>query len=175
MNLTRNTKLCKATNEDGVEIIFRSLTITELKVLDNIVSQFHKAEIAFELGYISGGKPNFFLQQEIGRDIITASSLEINDETLFALTVDDMRASIDNDMIFNLIQHIISILPSTTIEYLLNLTYLDIIELAALCEKMSNKKIFTNTQSASIKREDGFLSDDSGKSLQDKMKEMEKF
>jgi len=174
MNLTRNTKLCKATDGADMEILFRSLTITELHVIEKLNSQFHKAEIAFELGYISGGKPNYLVQQEIGRDIIAASSVEINNETLFSLTVDEFRASIEDDMTLTLIQHIMNILPGTSIEYLLSLTHLDIIELAAMCEKISNKKIFNNAPKTEIQQEKGFFEDD-GKSLQDKMKEMDKF
>jgi len=179
MKLTRNTKLCKSTGGENIEVIFRSLTITEMHVIDKINSSFHKAEIAFELGYISGGKPNFLVQQEIGRDVIMISTVEMNNETLFSLTVDEYRSSIDNDMMLTLIQHVLNILPGTSIEYLFSLTHLDIIELAAMCEKISNKKIFNNGQSQSqsheIKQEEGFFAEDDGKSLQDKMKEMEKF
>jgi Mor family transcriptional regulator len=75
--------------------------------------------------------------------------------------------------------NILDIIPNTSIEYLFNLTYLDLFELGALCEKITNKKLFTiDSRSVLPKAEktDGktFFPDD-GKSLQEKMKEMREF
>ena len=73
IKLTRNTKLytAKFNNET---ITYRSLTVAELKIIDNIQNQVNKAEVAFKLGYISGPTPNFLIMNEIGRDIIDAST-----------------------------------------------------------------------------------------------------
>ena len=180
MKFTRNTKLYTATDGKQVSIVYRTLTITELSVIEKIHNSFYRSEIAYDLAYISGNEPHFLAKYQIGQDIIEASMLEVNDETLFGLTVDDFRISVKNDLAFNLIPSIISILPGTTVEYLLNITYLDLIELGALCEKMSNKKIFNTTNTitkAQEQQKDGklFFDDNDGRSLQEKMKDLSNF
>jgi len=180
MKFTRNTKLYNSTDGKEVSIVYRTLTISEISVIDRIKNAYYRAEMAYELGYISGNEPHFLAKYQIGQDILEASSLEVNDETLFALTVDDFRASIKGDLAFNLIPSIINVLPGTTVEYLLNITYLDLIELGALCEKMANKKIFNTTNTISKAHEqqkDGklFFDDNDGRSLQEKMKDLSNF
>ena len=180
MKLTRNTKLYIANDGKQVSVVYRTLTISEIAVLEKIHNSVYKAETAYDIAYISGNEPNFLAKYQIGQDIIEASVLEINDETLFALTVDDFRDTVKNDLAFNLIPSIITVLPGTTIEYLLNLTYLDLIELGALCEKMSNKKIFNTTTALSKPvdtKKDGklFFDDNDGRSLQEKMKDLSNF
>jgi len=180
MKLTRNTKLYTASDGKQVSVIYRTLTVSEIAVIDKIKNSYYKAEIAYDLAYISGNEPNFLAKYQIGMDIIESSLLEINDETLFTLTVDDFRSSVKNDLAFNLIPSIINVLPGTSIEYLLNITYLDLIELGALCEKITNKKIFSTNNSISKPSEtkkDGklFFDDNDGRSLQEKMKDLSNF
>ena len=178
MKLTRNTKLYKSSDGTNVEITFRTLNVTELSVIESINSQYHKKDTAYNLGYISGDEPNFFVKQQIGQDIIEASTLELQDETLLELTIDDFRNSVKNDFIFGLIQSIVAVIPSTSIEYLLSLTLKDLIELTVLCENLTNKKIFsgpsTSSNSVQIKDDHAFFEDD-GKSLQEKMKDLGNF
>ena len=182
MTLTRNTKLYKSSDGKDVEIIYRTLNVTEISVLDNINHPYTKAETAYELGYISGNEPNFFSKHQIGLDIIKSSTIELNNATLLGLTVDDFRASVKDDQILTLSLAITNTM-NISFEYLQTLTYLDLIELGALCESITNKKIFTvgggsSSQPLSNKtvNDDGsqFFQDD-GKSLQDKMKEMQDF
>lgn len=178
MKITRNTKLYRASDGKAVEIVYRTLTITELKTIESIKNQFYKAEFAYELGYISGNEPNFLAKYQIGLDIIEASTFELNNETLFSLTIDDFRSSVKEDLAFNLISHVVNVFPGTSLEYLLNITYTDLMEIAAFCEKITNKKIF-NMNSSSVlseKKQNGkvFFEDD-GKTLQEKMKEISDF
>ncbi len=176
MKITRQTKLYKSQTDTDVFVTFRTLNISELKVIDSIKSQFHKAEIAFELGYISGDNPNYLIKEQIGRDIIEASSIAMDDEVLFELIVEDFRTAVNNDMMFDLCARILEAIPSTTIEYLMSCTFNDLIELVAFVEKLTNKKIFKfeKKQDINIKDEKAFFQED-GKTLQDKMKEMDKF
>ena len=182
MNITRNTKLFKASSDAGNEVIFRTLNVNELALLDSIKSVYHKHEMAYK---IAVEKPNdnmnFFEVQQVGRDIVSASMLTLSNPDMLELTVDEFRGGIEDDPILTLITHIIGTLPNTSIEYLLNQTYEDLIELAVLCEKISNKKIFNSgslktqpKQDIEIKEDKSFFKDD-GKSLQDKMKEMADF
>ena len=180
MKFTRNTKLYTATDGQQVSVIYRTLTISELSVIEKIHNSFYRSEIAYDLAYISGNDPHFLAKYQIGQDIIQASTLEVNDETLLVLTVEDFRVSVKNDLAFNLIPSIINVLPGTTIEYLLNITYLDLIELGTLCEKMTNKKIFNTTTALSkpidnVKDGKLFFDDNDGRSLQEKMKDLSNF
>lgn len=180
MKLTKNTKLYSSTNGKTVNVTYRTLNVTELSIIERIKNPYLRSEMAYELGYISGNEPNFLAKHQIGLDIIESSNLEMNDETLLGLTIDDFRSSVKNDFVFNIITNIISVLPSTSIEYLLNLTYLDLLELGALCEKITNKKIFNVSQSLTKTNEvvkDGkkFFDDNDGKSMQEKMKELSNF
>ena len=180
MNLTRNTKLYKATSENGNEVIYRNLTVNELKSLDNIISVFYKNKLAFDIASIDVTvELNYFEIQQIGKDIINNSLRLFSNPSLFELTIDEFRATIDDDPILSLIATIINVLPNTSIQFLLTQTYDDLIELGVLCEKLSNKKIFNVNNSASksngpleIKNNRIYFKED-GKSLQDKMKEME--
>jgi len=179
MNLTRNTKMYKSSNSEGnVDVMCRSLTLLELNVIGKMTSHFHKCEFAFQLAYISGTKPNFFAQQQIGNDVIVDSNIEFNNMELFELTVEEMRHAVKDDNTLNLIHHISNSFPGTSLEYLLNLTFLDLIELGALCENITNKKIFTTTNSSAnnIKINEGTKTfEEDGKSLQEKMKDLAKF
>jgi len=180
MKLTRNTKLYTAKDGKQVSVVYRTLTISEISVIEKIKNPVHKAEIAYDIAYISGDEPNFLAKYQIGIDIIDASLLEINDETLFALTVDEFRDSVKQDLALSLIPSIIAVLPGTSIDFLLNSTYLDLIELAAFCEKISNKKIFNTTTALSKPLEtkkDGklFFDDNDSRSLQEKMKDLSNF
>lgn len=180
MKYTRQTKLFRATDDKNIEVIYKTLSISELYFLDKIRNPLLKAEMAYDLGYISGNEPNFFAKHQIGLSIIHASSLEVNDDMLLGMTIDEFRSSTRNDNMMIIIMNILEIIPNTTIDYLFNLTYLDLLELGALCERMTNKKLFTiDTKSVLAKTEkvgDGksFFQDD-GKTLQDKMKEMKEF
>ena len=184
MNLTRNTKLFRAHSESGKTAIYRTLNVSELSVIEKIESIYHKNEFAYQLAKISGDDMNFFEEQQVGKQIINSSLVLFDNQNLFELTIDEFRETLDSDAIFTLISNIIGILPSISVEYLLSLTYEDIIELTVFCEKISNKIIFnTNTQQRTqhlnptpevINDGKTFFEDD-GKSLQEKMKESEKF
>ena len=179
MQFTKKTKLYESKAEN-VRVIFRTLTVTEISVINSIKSDFHKKETAFQLGYVSGEIPNFSIQQQIGADIMEASTLEISNTDYFELTVDQLREEVNTDNTYDLISTILSVMPQTSIEYLVNLTYVDLMELVVLCEKMTNKKIFTvgkktqNDSGVQIKDEHTFFEED-GMSLQEKMKEQKGF
>jgi len=178
MKFTRNTKLYKASDGKSVNVVYRTLTVTELKVLENVTNQFNKCELAYDIAYISGNEPNFFAKHQIGKDIIDASMVELNNDTLFELIIEDFRASTKNDLVISIILSIVELFPATSIEYLFNLTIKDLLELGVLCENVTNKKLFNvgNVQKTKLKNNNGkAFFDDDGKSLQDKMKEMRDF
>ena len=182
MKLTRNTKLYKASDgTSDVEVICRSLTMIELKVIDNMKSHFHKCETAFQLSHVSGDTPNFFAQQQIGNDILQNSNIQFYNQELFELTVEEMRHTVKEDNTLDLITHITQNFPGTSLDYLFNLTFVDLVELGALCEKITNKKIFTisgsNASNININENTGAaqFDEDDGKSMQDKMKELANF
>lgn len=178
MKFTRHTKLYKATDGKSVNVVYRTLTVVELKVLENIKTQFTKYEMAYDLGYISGNEPNFFAKFQIGKDILDSSMLEISDDNLFELIVEDFRQEIGSDLILSLITNIIDVFPNTSLEYLFNLTIKDLIELGVLCERVTNKKVFNvgNTPKARLqKNNEQTFFDDDNKSLQEKMKELGSF
>jgi len=176
MKYTRHTKLYLAKDSKNVEIIFRTLTITELSVIDHIKDKVMKAEMAYELGYISGNEPNFFAKYQIGQDIISSSVFPVQNEMILSLTLDDLKSSLNDDFVINVVTSILGIIPNTSIEYLFNLTYLDLLELGLLCEKMTNKKLFNISTGAKsvLDKNKPFFKDD-GKTLQEKMKEMSDF
>jgi len=185
MNLTRNTKLFRAYSESGKTAIYKTLSISELSVIEKIESIYHKNEFAYQIGKVSGDDMNFFEEQQIGKQIINSSLILFENQNLFELTIDEFRETLDNDAVFTLISNIIGIMPNVSIEYLLSLTYEDIIELTVFCEKISNKVIFNTTASTAptqrlnptpeIVEEGKTFFQDDGKSLQEKMKESEKF
>lgn len=182
MNITRNTKIYKATSEKGNEVLFRTLSVTELTLVDRIESIFHKNEMAYEIAAIEKNRNlNYFEIQQIGKDVINASMMLMGNDDLFELTIDELRASVKTDPILTIISNIIGVIPNVSLEYLLTLTYEDLLELGVFCEELTNKKIFKQktattrpTQDVEIKENKSFFKED-GKSLQDKMKELGDF
>jgi hypothetical protein len=180
MKLTRNTKLYKATDRKNSNVVYKTLTVTELAVIDRVKNPLLRAELAYDLGYISGDCSNFFSKYQIGMQIIQNSTTVVSDDVLFELTIDEMRNSVKSDFVLSILTQIVSTFPGTSIEYLFSLNTTDLIELGALCEVVTNKKIFNvgnkpkpqNTVADS--NGNNFFSND-GKSLQEQMKELNGF
>ena len=175
---TRNTKLYTAKYNDEI-VVYKTLTLLQLKIIDNVNNQLSKAEIAFDLAYVSGPIPDFLIKEQIGKDAIEISSLVMSNPQLLELTVEDVRVSIKSDLIFDMMITILNIIPNTTIEYLFNLTFNDLIELTVLAENQTNKKLFKFDNK--VKQEEtqigdpSFFNEDAGNSMQDKMKELGDF
>jgi len=178
MNLTRQTKLYKSTFDDK-EVIYRTLNITEINVINNISNTYYKYDVAYDLAVINkDDEINYLIKQQIGKDIIESSALSLSDDMILSLTVDGFRESVKNDFTLTLIPQIMNVL-NVNLEYLLSLTIDDLIELTALCEIMTNKKIFKDIdmpkEDVAIKNDNPQFFPEDGKSLQDKMKELEGF
>lgn len=171
--MTRNTKLYKV-DGFGEELVYRTLTVEELVFLDGISNEYHKYENAVKLALVEGNiyELKFTVISEIGRDIIRNSrSVMVNDE-LFKVTVQEFRMKSKEDPCMNMILSILNIVPGMTYEFLINQTYTDLIELMCLAERISNKKLMNISNTTQQPEGPAYLpDDDSGKSLQDKIKE----
>lgn len=194
--MTRNTKLYKSQIGDST-IVYRTLTALEISILNNITNPVKRSEMAAKMAVVEGNieDVHYSALQQIGDQAITNSMLVFSDNELFEMTVKEFRGSVSNDPVMNMIKSIISVLPSTSIEYLLNLNYKDLIELLCLCETLTNKKMFniegdagpvvrtgnpgqkvaTGHGVATVGNDGKLEFADDGKSLAEKIKENQKF
>jgi len=174
MNLTRQMKFYRSTAKN-TEVIWKTLSITQLKIIDSIKSPYMKAEMAFEFGKVSGDTPNFLILEQIGLEILNISSIYTTNEQLMEFKVDELRKDIGKDMVIDIIQIIMGAMPSVSFEYLTTLTYNDLLELGVIVERITQKQVFNfdeeEATSLDIQGEHNYFKEDAGKSLQDKMKE----
>jgi len=205
--MTKNTKFYKAKVEGSDDtIIYRTLTVKELGIVNGIQNPAYKNELTAKLGITEGYSTDLHYTaiNQIGIDILNKSTEIMTDKDLFDIVVDTYRASVQDDTTLELIKHILTVMPNLSIQYLLDQTYADLIELVCFCENVSGKKIFQrksftqppmpadpfqdnssktlNLQGVDhtlspIQEFDGkkYLHEDKEKSLVDKMKEDQKF
>ncbi len=143
--MTRNTKFYKVTI-DGYDdtIIYRTLSVKELGIVNGIQNPAYKNEMAAKLGITEGYSTNihFTAINQIGIAILSKSTEIIADKDLFDIVVDTYRTSVQDDTTLGLIKQILSVLPNLTLDFLLDQTYADLVELVCLCEGICGKKIF---------------------------------
>lgn len=142
--MTRNTKLFKITLDNGKEIQYRTLNITELQYISTIVNQAHQNETAARLAIVKGDieYANFTVIHQIGKHVLDNSWFVVTDNEMFTLTIEDFRVKVENDTGLNMILEIMKVIPTTSFEYLSSLTFTDLIELMCICEKITKKKLF---------------------------------
>lgn len=176
--MTRNTKLYKIV-VNGKTIIFRTLTCNEITFLNNISNVAVRYEQAAKLAITEGYDPSihFMAMHQIGEQALDFSSSMVNDDELFNLTVEEYRMKVKDDSTLNMILTIMDVIPSMTFEYLLNLTFNDLIEYTCLIERITKKRIFNdNSKKEQPQQKQAFFDDpDAGKSLAEKIKEDQKY
>ncbi len=175
--MTRNTRLYKIIYKDK-EIIYRTLTILELEYIDNISNNAHKNEEAAKCSLVDNHSLPFQILQQIGQDVLIKSQRIINDAELLDLTIKNKRNLVKNDTVLGLIRTVLEVMPSLSMEYLLNLTYTDLIETVCMCEILSNKVILKTIgpkEDTTIKNGHKYFGEEDNKTLADKIKDNEKF
>jgi NAD-dependent SIR2 family protein deacetylase len=171
--MTRNTKLYKV-KINGKDVYYRTLTIKELSIINNITKEFYKNEIAAKFALIDDVQLDFPMLQQIGKDTIEKSNIVLYDEELYKITVENFRRSINDDQFMVIVMKILQVMPNLSIEYLFNQTTQDIIEIGCICEQLSNKRFFNfsyTTKTDDIGGHKYFQ--ESGKTLKEKIKEGE--
>jgi len=173
--MTRNTKLHRVIIDGKrTNIYYRTLTINEVTFLNNINNKFDKHEQAYKLGVVEGADNDlqFSAIALIGEQIIYNSVKDVDDPSLFSMNINEIRHKMDSDFTFSLISKLLGIFPNVSILDLLNLTYKDLVEMACLAEKMTNKKLFKDSiKKDIITQENHNYFPDDGTSLADKIKQ----
>lgn len=143
--MTRNTRFYRAIFDDHpeYEILFRSLTVSEVAVINRISNNGYKAEVAYDIAVTKSNipDPNYLIKKTVGEQIVEQTLRVTNDEELFMVTVQTFRESVQDDFILNIIKFIGSSM-NVSIDYLMNCTTEDLIELATMCETINNKRFF---------------------------------
>ena len=141
--MTRNTELRKFV-VDGKEVIYRTLTINEIKFLNNIESDIHRYENAYRLAiYECNFETSYQQKYSIGKDIIHNSQVIAFDQNTMDMAISQFRTHLNNDHSFALMLRILENLPNISILELLNLTYKDIVELTVMAELVSGKQFLS--------------------------------
>ena len=178
-NMTRNTELRKFIIDEK-EIIYRTLTINEIKFLNSIDSEIHRYENAYRLAiYEKQFDPSDQQKFSIGKDIIFNSQVIAMDQKTMDLAISQFRNDLNHDHSFTLMIEILKALPNISMLDLLQLTYKDIVELTVMAEMISGKKFLSVGGKGNegpipegYERVDGKLYfKEDGKSLQEKIDE----
>jgi hypothetical protein len=188
--MTRNTKLYRVAM-GGDEYVYRTLTVTELTFLGNISNEYYRHENAVKLALTEGSiyDLNYPAVNDLGKEVIKCSQSVITNDELFNVTVQSFRATVQQDTWMNMTFAIMNVIPGFTFEYLMNLTYTDLLELVCVAERVSNKKILNIRDaeggstpymdpSQEPHKDSGpkyMPDDDEGMSLQDKIKADQKY
>lgn len=178
--MTKNTKLRKITYNDQ-KIVYKDLTALEIATIDNIKNESIKYETAAKLSIVEPTDtidiPIGILIQ-IGRNSYKNSVVPLGDQELFEITVAEFRERLrdEGSSPVPLIAEILKVLPGQSFTDLMKLTYLDLLELVCVCERIKGEQILTVKKGLPNKK--GFklvntkdLPDD-GKSLQQKMADL---
>lgn len=178
--MTKNTKLHRI-KHDKTEIIFRTLTINEVCFLNNIKDEVTRQEYAAKLAITEPTDTSIIpwaIYIQVGLRAYQLSTKSIADKDIFEVTVKEYRQRIEEDTVspMPLIGEILKVFPGQSITDLMNMTYEDLIEIAALCETMTGKQILNVGRPVSkrkgVKLVDPRSLPDDGKSLQRKMDEL---
>lgn len=140
--MTRNTKLYKS-KVNGQTIIYRTLSVKELSFLEEIENPGERNAMAAKIAITDGYSTDihYTAMNQIGQSALERSTMPLAEE-IFDVTVDTFRIKVQNDTALGLIKKIMEVIPNISIEFLLNQTLTDLIELICLCERMTGKKIF---------------------------------
>jgi len=141
---TRNMKFVRS-NLHGIDYIFRQLSISEINMLDGMESGYYKNELACNICCIEGYLEDLTWQekQKLGNKILEFSTNLGKNSDYFETIAKKHQLRLNTDHTIDMIKIILENLPGVTIEYLLSLTYEDLIELVCVCEKLANKRFFT--------------------------------
>lgn len=178
--MTRNTKLYKTKTTSGKEIWYRTLSVEELSFLDGIKNDITRSEMAGKLAVYKGEltHEDWALAITIGNKAIEYSTDVVADDRIFEITVKELRKKIVNDSALIAIKNILSVMPGQSVTDLLKLTYTDLIEMVCLGEILCGKPLINfGGDKAPPKKgmhliNPADLSDEDGKTLQDKMNEL---
>jgi len=172
--MTRNTKLYKVTIK-GKDVYYKTLTIKELSIIDNINREFYKNEVAAKFALVDDVELDFPMLQQIGKDAIEKSNIVLYDEELYKITVENFRKAVNDDQFMIIIMKVLQVMPNLSIEYLFNQTTSDLIEIGCICEQLSNKRFFNFSYNTSTDDVEGHTYfQESGKTLKEKIEEGEK-
>lgn len=180
MTTTKNTTLHKI-KYDKTTVVFRDLTINEVCFLKNIKEEVYKQEYAGTFAIVEPTDTTsipWAIKLQVGQRAIFNSTKTLNDKDLFEVTVKEYRQQLEKDTTspMPLMIEILKVLPGQSITELLNMTYNDLIEIACVCESLSGKQILNVekgfTKKKGIKLLDPKTLPDDGKSLQEKMTEL---
>lgn len=180
--MTRNTKLYQVTYL-GKKIIYRDLTVKEVDFIDGIKDQILKSELAGKLALIEPTdtiKVPAGILIQIGYNSLKNSVKNTRDKDLFEITVKEFRKNLEEESKspIPLIIEILKVLPGQSATDLMNLTYNDLIELVCACEKIKGAQILSvggkHKPHKGVKLVDPKNLPDDGKSLQQKMDELNK-
>lgn len=176
---TKHTKLHRTSIPQG-EILFRDLSVGEVAFLTNIKSDVRRNEFAAEAAIVK--KPDSIdvpwpVLQQIGSSAMNHSLKYVNDKQLFEIAVKESREDVNNGTTpLGLISHIVKAFPGTSLLELLNMTFRDLIELTCLAEAVTESKVFNVAGSPIRKKGTKLVNpaalEDDGKSLQEKMSEL---
>jgi len=198
--MTRKSKLLKVQYEDK-DIYFRTLSIIELKCIDNVKNFAAKYELGAKFA-LSDGNDYIYLPwqmlQVIGKTSIERSQDVSSSKEVFDVTLRESIEGVKQDLFYSLILKILAKCPGMfSYTELLNQTMDDIIEISAGIEVVTGQKIIefengkakkgmrlnptaaealSNTNTSITKGSDGktYFQDD-GVSLMEKIKENQKF
>jgi len=180
--MTKNTTFYRIKQQDK-EIIYKDLSVLELSYLENIKNDITRNEFAAKACIVSPDNLSSVpwpILQQVGRNAIENSVKYISDKQLFEISVKEYRNTLsDKNSSLSMIKHIMLAFPGQSITDLLKLTWKDLIELVCLSEEVLGKRIFNiaGGPQAPIKKGTRLVNPqyfrDDGKSLQDKMNELD--
>lgn len=181
--MTKNTKLHKIKHA-GKAIIYRDLVAEEVCFLHNIKNETIRFEFAAKLAIQEPTDTKEIpwpILLQIGSNTLNNSSRVLRSKDLFEITVKEFRQNLEREDLgpMPLIGEILKALPGQSITDLLKLTYVDLIEIACLCEKIRGIQILNVGKvfgkKKGVKLVDPKSLPDDGKSLRRKMEELNAF
>lgn len=178
--MTRNTKLYKTSfskNKENIDVYYRDLTVLEISFLSNIKNDVIRYDIAAQSAIYNMDSNSIPLgvRIKIGQEALSKSLELTEDVRLLEISVSEFRKKIKRDDVMMAIKHIISIIPGQSFTELIKLTHKDLIELICLCEEIYGKPIFTFGNKAGVSLINPKSLPDGGKSLQQKMNELNNY
>jgi len=175
--ITRNTKLYKINfnqNNKKEEAYYRDLSVLEMSFLSNIKNDAIRCEMAANLAIYERDPSDIPIgvKLQIGREVLTKDSEILSSKQLFEITISELRDKLKNDDYMIAIKYILATIPGQSFTDLIKLNLKDILELVCLCESITGKPIFDTKKRGLVNTKN--LPDD-GKSLQEKMNELNSF
>jgi len=174
--MTRKTRIYKVTIAKKT-IRYRTLTIEELGIINNLKKAINKVELAAELGAIDDIKDISWTDKLILGNRVISRSNRFDTEIAMELQIKKARDELLKDTWLILIIEICKRLPTISLTDLIKMTPEDIISVAVMVESITGQTILGQKKQMKKKLPTSRITntfDDNGKTLAQKLAELKK-